>query len=183
MDRPRTDPSDIDASADSSALVLELYEELHRLAAAYMERQPKTHTLQPTALIAEAFVRLQRKAGGTWNSPEHFMAVAARAMRNVLVDHARRRIRLRDATGTTRTSLDQLAVSIERRSANILDLDEALRALEKMGEKSALATRVVELHFLCGLTIPEIAGVLGRSQRSVERAWSFGKAWLRQRLR
>lgn len=181
-ERPRTDECSA-ASVEAGHLFEELYEELHRVARGCMSTQARGHTLQTTALVSEAFLRLARSDPERWSSEDHFMAVAARAMRSVLVDHARKRHALKRHMPGLRLSLDGLADSLALRSASILDLDAALSELEDMGETSARAVRVVELRFFCGLNLPEIAKALSSSLRAVERDWNFARAWLGARLR
>jgi RNA polymerase sigma factor (TIGR02999 family) len=148
-----------------------------------MRDEAKDHTLQTTALVGEAYVRLSSLHGRKWHSRRQFMGVAARAMRRVLVDHARARRAAKRHPEGFRVALDGLVTSIEQRSAGILELDEALTALEATGSSAARAVRVVELRFLCGLTMPEIANALDTSQRTVVRDWEFARAWLACRLR
>lgn len=179
---PRT-PSDASSEKDSARLFEELYLKLRELAATFMRGQRDTHTLQTTALVNEAYVRLSAEDATRWKSKGHFMAVAARAMRHTLVDHARAKMAEKRKAPGMRIHLDGLVTSIEQRSADILDLDEQLSALEKMGEDNARAVHVVELRFLCGLTMPEIAEALGVGVRTVERDWRFARHWLAKRLK
>jgi len=181
-ERPRTDECRA-ASTEAGHLFEELYEELHRIARGCMSTQSQGHTLQTTALVSEAFLRLAQSDPERWSSQEHFMALAARAMRSVLVDHARRRHALKRHLPGVRLSLDGLAENLALRSASILDLDAALSELEDLGETSARAVRVVELRFFCGLKLPQIATAVGSSLRAVERDWHFARAWLSARLR
>ena len=174
--------SDMDAETDAARLFEELYVELRRLAAGCMRGQSASHTLQTTALIGEAYLRLAREQGGRWRTKGHFMAVAARAMRSVLVDHARTKKASKRSADGVRIHLEGLMTSIESRSAGILDLDQALTKLEAMGASGERAVHVVELRFLCGLTMPEIADALGAGENTVRRDWDFARAWLAHRL-
>jgi RNA polymerase sigma factor (TIGR02999 family) len=187
MSEGRAPPSDARApdspsTPDALRLFEELYEELRRLASSYMRGQSRAHTLQTTALVGEAYLKLAKGQKGRWSSRGHFMAMAARAMRSVLVDHARAKRTDKRRPAGTRIRLDGLVTSIEERSASILDLDQALNTLESMGEAPARAARVVELRFLCGLSMAEIAESLDVPLRTIERDWKFARAWLRTRL-
>ncbi len=151
-----------------------VYGELHRLAAGYMRRERQDHTLQPTALIHEAYLRLA-KDDLEWQNREHFIGVAANVMRRVLVDSARAHRAEMRGGGLQRVDLDEgLAISAER-SDEILSLDEAL---EKLARTSPRQARVVELRYFGGLSVEEIAGVLGIAPRSVKRDWSLARIWL-----
>ena len=163
----------------------ELYElvhdELHGLAAALMVGERRDHTLQPTALDHEAWLRLLPDGSSVAEGRRHFMRLAARAMRSVLVDHARRRAAdkrggggreelLVEEPGESRTGIDALEV---------IAIDEALAGLKERDEELA---RLVELRFFGGLTADEVADVLGKSRRQVEGSWVFARGWLRREL-
>jgi RNA polymerase sigma-70 factor (ECF subfamily) len=166
-----------DPSAADKLLPL-VYNELHRLASSYMRRERPGHTLQPTALINEAYVRL---AGNDvdWQSREHFLGVAANVMRRVLVDHARAHQAEMRGGRLQRVELEeQLAISRER-SAEVIALDEALDDLEKMNPRQA---RVVELRYFSGLSFEEIAAVLKIAPRSVKRDWALARIWLFKKM-
>jgi len=152
--------------------------ELHRLAQGAMRGQRPDHTLQPTALVHEAWLRL---AGSDQDirGREHFFALAATAMRSVLVDHARRRKADKRLGGARREPLDGLLIACEERTFDLLALDEALNELAKAEPELA---RLVELRFFAGLEHAEIGSLVGRSLRSVERDWSAARAWLRHRI-
>ena len=152
--------------------------ELHRLARNAMAGQPSGHTLQPTALVNEAWLKL---AGlGAIEGREHFLALAAAAMRSVLVDHARRRRAAKRGGGAQREALEGLVLEYEERAIDLVALDEALTELAEVEPRGA---RIVELRFFGGLDHPAIAQLLDRSLRSVERDWATARAWLRHRLR
>ena len=151
-----------------------VYQELHRLAETYMHRERKDHTLQPTALINEAYLRLARE-DIDWQNREHFIGVAANVMRRVLVDHARARNAAMRGGGLVRVELeDNVAVS-EERSDEVLLLDDALTRLEALNPRQA---RVVELRYFGGLSVEQVASILGVAPRSVKRDWALARIWL-----
>lgn len=154
-----------------------VYEELHSMAVHRLRNQGPEHTLQPTALVNEAYLRVFR---GEWNNREHFRAVAARAMRSILVDHARRKRRQKRSAEGVRVLLDDLIVAFEERSGDLLGLDEAL---ERLARIDPTAARLVELRFFGGQSMPEVAHSLGISLRSAQREWATARAWLREELR
>jgi RNA polymerase sigma factor (TIGR02999 family) len=167
-----------DAAAEQSLLPL-VYRELHRLARSYMRRERPNHTLQPTALINEAYMRLAG-AEVDWKNREHFIGVAAQVMRRVLVDHARSHNAEVRGGGLKRVELDEgLALSPER-AEELLSLNEALDRLAKTNARQA---RVVELHYFGGLSMVQIAALLHISERSVKRDWSLARLWLFEELR
>lgn len=152
-----------------------VYGELHRLAHHYMNRERADHTLQTSALVNEAFVRLVDQRNVKWNNRAHFFAIAAQMMRRILVDSARSHLYAKRGAGAVRVSLDQLGLASEERSAEITELDEALTKLEAFDPQQA---RVVELKFFGGLTIKETAEAMAISIDMVKREWSTAKAWL-----
>ena len=160
-------------------LIQVVYGELRRLAASYLKSERPNHTLQPTALVHEAYLRLSKQSGVAWKNRSHFFAVAARMMRRILVDHARkRRAAKRDAAawlveGATGAS------GVRGRPAELLSLDRALESLERIDPDQA---RVVELRFFAGLTIEETAQVSGVSPATVKREWQTARAWLRREM-
>ncbi len=156
-----------------------LYAELHRLAKAYMRRERPEHTLQPTALINEAYLRLIEDQVD-WNSRSHFIGIAAQVMRRVLVDHARAHKADRRAGKLKRVELqDDLAFSAEQLD-EVTALDEALVRLSTVNQRQA---RVVELRYFGGLSFEEIASLTEMSPRSVKRDWSLARMWLYRELR
>ena len=152
-----------------------VYQELHRLAAHYMRGERPGHTLQTSALVNEAYLRLAGREEVNWQDRAHFFAVAANAMRRVLVDHARRRDNQKRGGEVRKVSLDEaLTVSAER-AAEVVALDEALA---RLAEVSPRKSRLVELRFFGGLSVEETAEVLQVSPGTVMRDWTFVKAWL-----
>jgi len=155
-----------------------VYDEMRRLAAGYLKDERQSHTLQPTALAHEAFLRMVVQTDVTWQNRAHFLGVAAQAMRRVLVDHARRRNALRRGGGQTLIGLDD-AEDAGKADVGFDDLD---RALEELAKKSERQARVVELRYFGGLTIEETAEVLGTSPMTVKRDWTMARAWLFREL-
>ena len=159
------------AAAELLGLV---YDELRRLAHHKMAAVPPGDTLQPTALINEAYLRLAGQPPGSFNSKEHFLAVAAGAMRKILIDHARQRRALKRGFGHARVSLE-LVVRSGPREIDIREVDEALNTLAKINER---ASRIVELRFFAGLSHDGVARVLGVSRKTVVKDWTFARRWL-----
>ena len=156
-----------------------VYRELHVLAQAKLRGQAPGHTLQPTALVNEAYLRLARQRGKAWKDSKHFYRAAANAMRCILINHARDRQRDTRGGGAVRVPLDEQLLVFEEKAIDLLDLEDALRRLE---ERDARQVDVVELRFFAGLTVKETADVLGVSARTVEDDWSFARAWLLREL-
>jgi RNA polymerase sigma-70 factor (ECF subfamily) len=156
-----------------------VYEELHRLARRYMSRERKGHTLQTTALINEAYVRLVDQRNVHWANRSHFFAISAQIMRRILIDHARRHAYAKRGGGAQQVSLEEVAIVANEKSAEILRLDEALTTLAKMDPRRC---HVVELRYFGGLSNEEIAGVLNVSENTVTRDWNLARAWLHQQL-
>jgi len=153
-----------------------VYDELHRIAQGYIGRERKDHTLQPTALVHEAYLRLIDQSQVEWQDRAHFFALTARAMRRILVDHARRRGRKKREGKWQKLSLENaLTVSLEEPPLALLALD---LAMTKMEEADPVKARVVEMRFFGGLTLDETAEVLGATRRTVSRYWEYAKAWL-----
>ena len=157
-----------------------VYDELRELARRYLSRERSDHTLQPTALVHEAWVRLDGRGAGPWKDPSHFFATAARAMRRILIDHARRRRADKRGGGKRAASLDEEKLGVTDRDDYLVALDDALEELAAIDERQA---RVVELRFFAGLTIPEVAEVLGWSHATVERDWRVARASLDREIR
>jgi RNA polymerase sigma-70 factor, ECF subfamily len=153
--------------------------ELHRLAHHYMSRERAGHTLQTTELLDEAYLRLVGDPKRDWQSRTHFVAAAAQLMRRIMVDHARERRALKRGGGAVKVELDDAALVTERRSEELLALDDAL---EKLAALDPRKTQIVELRYFGGLTVEETAGFLQLSQRMVEREWMMAKAWLYRAL-
>ena len=170
--------SDGDPSALEKLTPL-VYRELHRLAQAYMRAERPGHTLQTTALVNEAYVRLIDADRMGWQNRAHFYGVAARLMRHILVDFARSRDQVKRGGGVEPLPLDEAWTITTDRTAELVNLDDALTALEKL---DARQSRIVELRFFGGLTEPEIAEVLKVSPRTVNSDWSLARAWLLREL-
>jgi RNA polymerase sigma factor (TIGR02999 family) len=169
------------------ALLPLVYEEMRRLAGGYLQNESPGHTLQPTALAHEAYLRLLDQRQVTWQNRAHFMGLAAQAMRRILTDHARRRDAQKRGGGAVHVALSDLAVSGEEPSAtadplgvSAQDLDAALGRLEALDPRQA---KVVELRFFTGLTIEEVAEVLVVSPATVKRDWTLARAWLHRELK
>jgi RNA polymerase sigma factor (TIGR02999 family) len=157
-----------------------VYSELQRIARNQMSKEKAGHTLQPTALVHEAYLRLVDDAAVGWQNRAHFFAVAARAMRQILVDHARRRDADKRGGDLQRVSLqDDLTPELPQAEFEFLDLHEAI---EKLSALDAGLGRMVELRFFGGLTLDETAEVLGLSRRKVAKDWAFARVWLAQEL-
>lgn len=156
-----------------------VYVELRKMARRYMNNQSSGHTLQTTALIHEAYLKLVHQNNKRWQNRSHFFAVAAKAMRHILVDHSRTRQRIKRGGDTKLISLDQVAEISSGRAAQIVALDEALNQLEKLEERKS---QVVELRYFAGLSVEETAEVLRVSTKTVERDWRFARTWLLREL-
>jgi RNA polymerase sigma factor (TIGR02999 family) len=152
-----------------------VYGELRRLAGRYLRKERPDHTLQSTALVHEAFIRLVDQREVKWQNRAHFFGVAAQMIRRILVDHARSRQANKRGAGAPKLSLDEALATPERRDLDLLALDDALNSLAKIDPQQA---RIVELRFFTGLTVEETAEVLGISPATVKRDWVTAKAWL-----
>jgi RNA polymerase sigma-70 factor, ECF subfamily len=153
--------------------------ELRRLAHYYMSREGAGHTLQTTAILNEAYLRLVDKTKPLWQNRTHFVAAVAQLMRHIMVDHARERHSLKRGGGVLKVTLDEAALVTERRSEELLALDEAL---ERLAVQDPRKSQIVELRYFGGLTVEETAEFLRLSQRTVEREWNMAKAWLYRAL-
>lgn len=160
-------------------LVPLVYAELRRLAGRQLQRERPDHTLQPTALVHEAYLRLVDERGLHVHGRAHFLAIAARVMREILVDHARRRGRAKRGGGEPKLALDSAAVPTDPQPVDVIALDEALTRLSVVDPQQS---RIVELRFFGGLTIEETAGVLEVSPATIKREWGMAKAWLYREL-
>jgi RNA polymerase sigma factor (TIGR02999 family) len=168
--------------ATAEELMPLVYEELRRLARGYMARERREHTLQPTALVHEAYLQLVDQSQVNWQGRSHFRAVGARVMRRILIDHARRRGGLKRGGDRQRVTLGDSLLRPPDPDVDLpelLALNDALDNLARLDERQA---RVVELRFFGGLTTTEIAEVLGVSERTVQGDWTHGRAWLRREL-
>ena len=153
--------------------------ELHRLAHHYMRRERTGHTLQTTALLNEAYLQLVDDSTRNWQNRTHFMAAAAQLMRRIMVDHARERCSLKRGGGALRVTLDDTALVTEKRSEELLALDEAL---ERLTAEDPRKSRIVELRYFGGLTEEETAAFLKLSDRTVRREWRMARTWLYRAL-
>lgn len=161
-------------------LTAAVHQELHRLAARYMAGERPGHVLQPTALVNETYLRLVDWKHVEWQNRAHFFGIAAQMMRRILVDVARSRERDKRGGGGLHVSLSEVPEVAVSRSADLVALDDALKALERLNERHA---RVVELRFFGGLSHEEAAHVLGVSVGTVRRDWSLAQAWLYRELK
>jgi RNA polymerase sigma factor (TIGR02999 family) len=167
-----------DGSAAAELLPL-VYDELRRVAAHKMSLQPPGQTLQATALVHEAYLRLVGSEEKRWESRRHFFSAAAEAMRHILIDRARRRMRARHGHNAERVRIDEVEIATPAKEEILLQLNDAL---EELGRQSAEQAEIVKLRFFAGLSEPEIAEILNLSERTVQRHWSYAKAWLFERI-
>jgi len=161
-------------------LVVLLYSELRNLASGYLRRERSDHTLQTTALVHEAYLRLADQREVRWKNREQFLGVAAQLMRRILVDYSRGRGAQKRGKGFERVFLEEAEVVSKHKPADVIALDEALTRLAGFDPQQA---RLVELRFFGGLSIEESAGVLGVSRTTLKRDWNLAKAWLARELR
>ena len=157
-----------------------VYDELHRRAAGYMRKERANHTLQPTALVHEAYLKLVQQRESNWKNRAHFLAVAAQLMRRILIDHARARLSAKRGGEAELVSLDEAFQFRTDTPAGLLSVDDALTKLEKLDPRQG---RIVEMRFYGGLTVDETAEVLSVSSRTVEREWTLARAWLYAQLK
>jgi RNA polymerase sigma-70 factor, ECF subfamily len=165
--------------AVEAQLIPQVYAELRRLAAGYMRAERGHHTLQPTALVNEAYVRLVQQSQIPWQSRAHFFATASQLMRHILVDHARARQAGKRGGVQRQVTLTEAILQSRNRTIDVLILHEALEHLAQFDPRQA---RIAELHFFGGLNFEEIAAVLDLSERTVKRGWSMARAWLKGEL-
>ncbi len=171
---------DWNGNGDAPARLMPLvYDELRRLAAGYLRRERFDHTLQPTALVHEAYLRLVDQSRVEWQNRAHFYSIAAQMMRRILIDHARAHASEKRGGHERRLSLDEAAILPQERAADLIALDDALKQLAAMDERKS---RVVELRFFGGLSVKETAEALGVHPATVERDWTIAKAWLYREL-
>jgi RNA polymerase sigma factor (TIGR02999 family) len=156
-----------------------VYDELRKVAAHKMSLQPPGQTLQATALVHEAYLRLVGNGEKRWENRRHFFCAAAEAMRHILIDRARRRLRVRHGAQAERAELDEVEIAAPVQDETVLKLNDALEELQRLSPEQA---QIVKLRFFAGFTEPEIAEVLNLSERSVQRQWSYTKAWLFDRI-
>lgn len=156
-----------------------LYDELRAIAANHLRRERDDHTLQPTALVHEAYLRLQARGQRGFTDRTHYLAYASIAMRRVLVDHARARAALKRGGGITKVTVGDANALTEDRTEDVLSVDQALTKLAAVDERAA---RIVEMRFFAGMTELEVAEALGVSDRWVRKQWAFARAWLRRAM-
>lgn len=164
---------------DQSEISSAVYKELRRLAAAKMRFERGDHTLQPTALVHEAYIRLAEQPDSIWRDRSRILGLAAHAMRHILVDHARTQAAEKRGAGAVQVTLDEGTAQSGEPAISILAVDQALTRLAEFDPRQA---RILELHFFAGLTFEEIAEELGISSRTVKRDWTMARAWLHQQL-
>ncbi|HUD46648.1 MAG TPA: sigma-70 family RNA polymerase sigma factor [Candidatus Baltobacteraceae bacterium] len=167
-----------DSKAAEELLPL-VYEELRKLAASKLASQSPDQTLQPTALVHEAYLRLLGDGSHSWQDRRHFFAAAAEAMRHLLVNRARRKAAVRHGGGWRRVDLDDVVVAAKATEDNILLISEAL---EKLAAHDPVAAELIKLRFFAGMTFREAAEVLGLSERTAKRYWAYARAWLFQEM-
>lgn len=156
-----------------------IYDELRRMAAGYLRGQRPGHTLQPTALVHEAYCRLVEQKDWGWRNRRHFYAIAAKMMRRILVDHARRDLYVKRGGGLNRVPMDELREPGWERAPDLIALDDALKSLEQFDPRKS---RIVELRFFVGLDLRQTADVMGLSTATLSRHWAAAKAWLYREL-
>jgi RNA polymerase sigma factor (TIGR02999 family) len=158
-----------------------VYDELRRLAASFLAQEQPGHSLQPTALVHEAYLRLVADAGEarSFNNRRHFIATAARAMRQILVDHARRKNRAVHGGGCTRLDVQAVDPPTPELNPDLVALDEAL---DRLAAEDAQAVELVQLRYFAGLTLPDAADILGVSPRTADRLWAYARAYLHRLL-
>lgn len=180
-DAPTQCLHDLSAGDRSAAgrLFPQIYDELRALAASSMKHEPIGHTLQPTAVVHEAFLRMIDQRNTDWRDRAHFMAIAAQAIRRVLIDHARRRLAAKRGGDRCHLTLHEDVASPDEREIDLAALDDALDRLATLNDRQA---RVVELRFFGGLSIEDAAHVLGVSRATVVDDWTVARAWLSREL-
>ncbi len=168
-----------DSEADNAVLEL-VYHELHRQAHRYLQKERAGHTLQTTALVNEAYLKLIQQKSVAWESRSHFFAIAATLMRRILIDYAKTKHRVRRGGANEDLPLENaLTIAVSNSDFDLLELDEALT---RLAEKEEYLAKVVELRFFSGLDVVETAEVLGISESTVKRDWQMAKAWLHREL-
>jgi RNA polymerase sigma-70 factor (ECF subfamily) len=159
----------------ASKLIPLVYDELRRLASAYMRRERPDHTLQATALVHEAYLKLVEQRDVDWRGRAHFLGIAAQLMRRILIDHARGHLRDKRGGGMRPVPIDEALVFAPEQASELIKLEESLERLAKIDPRQA---KIVELRFFGGLTVEQTATVMGVSPKTVKRDWSMAKAWL-----
>jgi len=176
---PITRDADVEGSLELDKLYPLVYDELRRLAFYYMRQERTDHTLQPTALVHEAYLRLFEQEKGSFLNRTQFISIAANMMRRILVNHAVSRNRQKREGGMLRVTLDRAVDSFEEETLNLLVLDEALKKLAQLDERQA---RIFELRFFGGLSVEETAQVLDVSPATIKREWTIAKLFLQREL-
>ncbi len=156
-----------------------VYEELRRLARSYLRREREGHTLQSTALVHEAYLRMINQQGVTWQNRSHFYGIAAQMIRRILVDHARGRRAHKRGDAAPKITLDEAIGTEQGRDLDLVALDDALNALAEIDPRQS---RIVELRFFAGLSVEETAEILEVSQATIKRDWTVARAWLKREL-
>jgi len=167
-------------SRDEEQLVLGLYSELRALARQRMAHESPGHTLQPTALVHEVWLRLVVPNRNKWQNRAHFFSAAAEAMRRILVDHARRKHRLKRGGGAEHEDITETAIVLAVPPEELLAVDEAV---EELAKEDPQVAELVKLRYYVGMTMSETAAALGLAPRTAERLWTFGRTWLRNYIR
>ena len=171
-----------DHPAPSDELFPQIYGELRRVARRYLDRERRNHTLQPTALVHEAWMKLQKDRGAEWQGRTHGLALGAQAMRRLLADHGRHQKREKRGGGAHPIALDDLLTAVAAGPIPIEDLIEVETALTRLEAVDSRAAQVVMLRFFAGMSNPEVAEHLGLSLRTVEGEWAHARAWLKREL-
>lgn len=166
-----------DRSADN--LIQETYEEMKRLASSYLQLESSTVSLSPTVLVHEAYVKLAKQHSDRYQSRGHFLAIAATIMRRILVDHARARRSIKRGGDFVRIAFDEDLQLSSSSDSDVIALDDLLQVLQKLDARQA---KIVEMRFFGGMTVAEVAEVLGLSTRTIENEWRMCRAWLRKQL-
>ena len=166
----------------SNEMLPTMYGELRRVARRYLGRERKNHTLQPTALVHEAWLRLQNERGGPWQGRTHGLALGAQAMRRLLVDHGRHQKRQKRGGGAQPVALDELLKAAATQEVPVEDLMTLEAALARLEAIDPRAAQVISLRFFSGMSSPEVAEHLGVSVRTVEGDWTHARAWLKREL-
>jgi len=184
MDKPKDvstllDELDLDNDKSVTELVVPLYSELRRLASGYLKRERSDHTLQTTALVHEAYLRLANQKKVVWKNREQFMGVAAQLMRRILVDYSRGHGAQKRGGGLEKVFLEEAAIVSPGKASDVIALDEALTRLAEFDREQA---QLVEMRFFGGLSLEEAAGALGVSRTTAKRNWNLSKAWLAREL-
>jgi RNA polymerase sigma factor (TIGR02999 family) len=169
-----------DSDAELARALPQVYDELRHLAQSYLRGERPNHTLQPTALVHEAYLRLRTQRNVNWSNEAQFLGVAAQMMRRILVSHARKKVAEKRGAGATHVNLDTALAVLESAAMPTLDVNRALTKLEAMDARQA---QIAELRFFGGLTVPQTAEVLGVSPATIKREWTVAKMWLEREIR